>query len=140
MPQIRVEDKGHTLAFHYRRMPELGPEIEARLGAAILPYESELRLLHGKLVFEVQPRGFDKGEVIHALMQHAPFVGRRPVFLGDDATDEDAFAAVRELGGVGISVGQPMADAEYMFPDPQAARDWLAALTAADLKPVRDGR
>jgi len=130
-PKIRVEDKSYTLAFHYRSAPELGPELEAHLQRALRPYESELRLLHGKLVLEVKPRTFDKGEVVRALMRRAPFSGRRPVFLGDDTTDRDAFTAVHELGGVGVSVGRPMADAEYMLPDPQAARDWLAALTRA---------
>jgi trehalose 6-phosphate phosphatase len=127
-PRIRIEDKRYTLAFHYRGAPELGPELGAQLDLAILPYTPELRLLHGKLVFEVKPRGFDKGEAVRALMQRRPFKGRRPVFLGDDTTDQDAFAVVHELNGVGISVGRPMADAEYMLPDPQAARDWLAAV------------
>jgi trehalose 6-phosphate phosphatase len=128
--RIRIEDKSYTLAFHYRRAPELGAELEAQLDQAILPYASELRLLHGKLVFEVKPHGFDKGEAVCALMQRRPFKGRRPVFLGDDTTDQDAFTAVRQLNGIGISVGRPMADAQYMLPDPQAARDWLAAIAA----------
>ncbi|HEX4157073.1 MAG TPA: trehalose-phosphatase [Rhizomicrobium sp.] len=127
-PQVRIEDKDYTLAFHYRSAPEVGPELEARLDRAILPFATELRLLRGKCVLEVKPRGFDKGEVIRALMQHPPFAGRRPVFLGDDTTDQDAFTALRELDGIGISIGRPMADAEFMLPDPQAARDWLAAL------------
>ncbi len=132
MPRIRIEDKCYTLAFHYRGAPELGSEIEERLERAIVSYASELRLLPGKLVVEVKPRNFDKGEVIRALMRRAPFERRRPVFLGDDTTDQDAFTAVRELDGIGISVGQPMADAEYMLPDPQNARNWLAAVVAGD--------
>ena len=132
LPQIRAEDKDYTLAFHYRSAPELGPELEVRLEQAIMPYTSELRLLHGKLVLEVKPRNFDKGEVVRALTHHVTFSGSRPVFLGDDTTDQDAFAAVRELNGIGISVGHPMANAQYMLPDPQSARDWLAA-AAVDL-------
>ena len=132
-PQIRIEDKRYTLAIHYHAAPELGPLIEAQLVRALEPYTADLRLLHGKLVFEVKPRGFDKGEVTRALMLRPPFAGRRPVFLGDDTTDQDAFAAVRELGGAGISVGRPMVDAEYMLPDPQAARDWLRAIASSGL-------
>jgi len=128
MPQIRTEDKAYTLAFHYRGAPELGSKLAARLNRVMEPFAAELRLLRGKLVFEVKPRNFDKGEVIHALMQRAPFAARRPVFLGDDTTDQDAFAAVRALGGVAISVGRPMADALYMLTEPEAARNWLAAL------------
>ena len=128
---IRIEDKAYTLAFHYRSAPELGPMLERRLEQALVPYKSDLRLLRGKLVLELKPKNFDKGEVILDLMQQAPFAGRRPVFLGDDTTDEDAFRAVRGLGGIGISVGLPMQDAAYMLPDPQAARDWLGVVASA---------
>ncbi|MGH6877925.1 MAG: trehalose-phosphatase [Rhizomicrobium sp.] len=130
-PEIRIDDKGYTLAFHYRRVPKRGPELEARLVRCLEPYSSELRLLHGKRVFDIKPRSFDKGEVIRALMQRPPFAGRRPVFLGDDTTDEDAFAVVSELGGIGISVGRRMADAQLMLSNPRAARQWLAALAGA---------
>ncbi|HEY3639412.1 MAG TPA: trehalose-phosphatase [Rhizomicrobium sp.] len=130
LPQIRIEDKDYTFAIHYRRAPELGPELQARLADALKSHASELRLLQGKFVFEVHQRSFDKGEAVGALMQHAPFRNRRPVFLGDDTTDQDAFTVVTNLGGIGISVGQPMIDAAYMFPNPQAARDWLAAIAA----------
>jgi trehalose 6-phosphate phosphatase len=132
--KIRVEDKKYTIAFHYRSAPELAPALEAALNRVLTPHMSELRLLHGKLVMEVKSRGFDKGEVIRALMQYPPFAGRRPVFLGDDTTDEDAFAAVHELGGVGISVGRPMANAKYMLPNPQSARDWLSVIVSGTSK------
>jgi trehalose 6-phosphate phosphatase len=130
LPPIRIEDKDFTLAFHYRSAPELGPELKARLRQALVPYASELRLLQGKLVFEIKPWNFDKGEAVRELMRGAPFSGRRPVFLGDDTTDEDAFSVVRELGGIGISVGRPMTHADYMLPDPEAARELLAAIVA----------
>ncbi|HEX4078174.1 MAG TPA: trehalose-phosphatase [Rhizomicrobium sp.] len=129
-PQIRVEDKRYTLAFHYRAVPERGPELRERLIRCLEPFGSGLRLLHGKLVLEVKPRSFDKGEAIRMLMRGTPFAGRRPVFLGDDTTDEDAFAAARQMGGIGIAIGRPMADAQLMLPDPQAARAWLAALVS----------
>jgi trehalose 6-phosphate phosphatase len=129
-PQIRVEDKGYTLAFHYRRAPDLGPELEKRLTRAIASMGPQFRLLHGKLVIEVKSRSFDKGEAVRALMQRWPFAGRRPVFLGDDTTDRDAFGAMRALGGTGISVGRPMAGAQFMLPDPPAARKWLATIVS----------
>jgi trehalose 6-phosphate phosphatase len=127
-PLIRLEDKRYTLAFHYRRAPDRGPNLESRLRELIAPFASDLSLLRGKLVMEIKPRRFDKGEAISALMRQAGFAARRAVFLGDDVTDQDGFAAVRELGGVGISVGRPMADAEMMLPTPRAARLWLARL------------
>jgi trehalose 6-phosphate phosphatase len=127
LPGLRIEEKFYAVAFHYRQSPGIGPELEARLArtAAAFP---ELRLLHGKMVLEVKSGHFDKGEAVGALMQLKPFAGRRPIFLGDDTTDEDAFAEVRALGGLGISVGRQMPHAERMLPGPEAARQWLAEL------------
>lgn len=125
MPALRVEEKRFTIAFHYRRAPELAAELEARLRRAVEPF-SEMCLLRGKMVLEVKPRRVDKGEAVGALMRFPPFAGRRPVFLGDDTTDEDAFAEVRALGGLGISVGRALPDAALMLPSPRTARQWLA--------------
>jgi trehalose 6-phosphate phosphatase len=125
---IRVEDKGYTLAFHYRRAPEQKSSLEKRLAAQIASYKSELCLLHGKAVFEVKPCAFDKGEATAALMNVPPFAGRRPVFAGDDHTDEYALAVVRRMGGIGISVGRKLPDAKRMLPAPYAVRSWLAHL------------
>lgn len=129
LPRIRIEDKAYTIAFHYRSAPELKKHLEDRLRRVVASFP-ELRLLHGKSVIEVKARDFDKGEAILDLMRAPTFSHRRPVFLGDDTTDEDAFSAVRELGGIGISVGRPMPDTELMLPNPHAARLWLAALVA----------
>jgi trehalose 6-phosphate phosphatase len=128
LPDIRIEDKGYTLAFHYRGAPERKAVLEKRLIAQIGPGNSELCLLHGKAVLEVKPCAFDKGEAIAALMNVPPFSGRRPVFAGDDHTDEFAFATVRQMGGVGISSGRKLPDAERMLSAPYAFRSWLAHL------------
>jgi trehalose 6-phosphate phosphatase len=127
MAGLRIEEKFYTLAFHYRQAPEFGPELAARLRRAAAPF-SELQLLHGKMVIEVKSGRFDKGEAVEALMRLQPFAGRRPVFLGDDTTDEDAFAEVHAMDGLGISVGREMPDAELMLPAPEAARQWLASI------------
>ena len=125
---VRIEDKDYTLAFHYRAAPACKSVLETRLAAAIAPSSGELCVLRGKAVFEVKPCAFDKGEAIAALTRFPPFARRRPVFLGDDRTDEYAFAVVRQMGGLGISVGRKMADAERMLPAPHAVRSWLARL------------
>ena len=135
-PRIRIEDKHYTLAFHYRRAPDREAALQERLRRYIAPYSTELLLLRGKSVLEVKARSFDKGEAIEALMQRPPFAGRRPVFFGDDTTDEDAFAAVRELRGVGISVGRNMPDADLMVPTPRAVRLWLARLVGHDAEGI----
>ena len=127
LPRVRIEDKGYTIAFHYRNAPECKTILEERL-RRLATASPELRLLHGKCVVELKASDFDKGEAIQALMRTANFAHRRPIFLGDDRTDEDAFAAARDLGGIGISVGRPMPDTELMLSNPRAARLWLARL------------
>jgi trehalose 6-phosphate phosphatase len=126
-PRIRIEDKGYTIAFHYRGAPERKALLEERL-RRLVASSPELDLLYGKSVIELKARDFDKGEAISELMQCSTFAHRRAVFLGDDTTDQDAFAVVRELGGIGISVGRWFPDAELMLPNPRAARLWLARL------------
>lgn len=128
LPGIFVEDKAYTLAFHYRRAPEQKGALQKRLATAIQPFDTQLCLLHGKAVFEVKPCAFDKGEAIAALMNVPPFSGRRPVFAGDDHTDEFALAVVRRMRGIGISVGRKLQDAERMLPAPYAVRSLLAQL------------
>jgi trehalose 6-phosphate phosphatase len=59
----------------------------------------------GKRVVELTPAGRDKGLAIRAFMREAPFRGKRPVFIGDDVTDEHGFAMVNKLGGDAIKVG-----------------------------------
>jgi len=131
LPEIRIEDKGYTLAFHYRGAPTRKTVLEQRLATLIEPLQSEFCLLHGKAVFEVKSCAFDKGEAIAALMNVPPFAGRRPVFAGDDHTDEYALTVVGGLGGVGISVGRRLPGANRMLPAPYALRSWLGHLARA---------
>ncbi len=78
------------------------------------------------MMVELRVAGHDKGSGITALMQQPPFAGTTPVFLGDDVTDEAGFAAVANLGGFGVLVGEarPTA-ASYQLPSVQAVREWL---------------
>jgi trehalose 6-phosphate phosphatase len=85
----------------------------------------------GKMVLEVKERTYSKGQAVIALMQQAPFAGRPPVFLGDDASDRDGFAAARRFGGCGVAVGFDHADAaDWCFASPAAVRAWLVHLVA----------
>ena len=80
------------------------------------------------MVVEVRPRGADKGTAIENFMAEPPFTGRIPVFAGDDATDEPAFAAVNRLRGVSIRVGADTSTAaRYALPTVGALHRWLAA-------------
>lgn len=131
---LRIEDKGFTLAFHYRSIIEREDEIIAAVKAHMKALPAGYELLHGKAIVEVKPEGFNKGTALRELMKHAPFAGRRPIFHGDDVTDEDVFVALPEFGGVGISVGRHIEGAEYCVESPRDIRRWLLHLAGMDME------
>ena len=121
-----LEDKGGTLALHYRAVPEREAEIRASAETLRAEAGAALRLIAGKMVVEFQPRSVNKGLAIAAFMAEPPFLGRRPVFVGDDTTDEDGFAEIRRRGGMAIRVGKPRkTGANYGLPSVAAVLDWL---------------
>ena len=126
---LTLEDKGGTLALHYRAAPQREPEIRAAVEALHREMGSVLRLIMGKMVVEFQPRSADKGRAIAAFLAEPPFLGRRPVFVGDDTTDEDGFAEIRRRGGIAVRVG-PFGGAtiaNYRLPSVEAVLAWLAS-------------
>jgi trehalose 6-phosphate phosphatase len=133
-PGILVEDKGYSLALHYRLAPDKGPVVLAAIRkiCAAVPEEA-VEVLPGKLVVDIKPAGINKGDAVCALMQHAPFVGRRPIFIGDDTTDLPVFDIIPRFGGQAYSVGGIAADVDGHFATPEAVRDWLAQTAAGDL-------
>jgi trehalose 6-phosphate phosphatase len=126
-PGLLVEDKGAAVALHYRRSPHaMGAcrELAARLADAL-----GLKVQEGNQVVELRAPGPGKGESIAAFMREAPFHGTRPVFLGDDLTDESGFAAVRTMGGLAIIVGpRRPTRAQYALPDVAAVHAFLSAI------------
>lgn len=126
---VIVEEKSFGVALHYRLDP--GFEPEALLLAERLAARHELATQHGKMMVELRVPGSDKGVAVARLMQRPDMAGTIPVFIGDDLTDESAFAAARAGGGHGILVGTARGtQAEYGLPDPAAVRDWLMEKTA----------
>jgi trehalose 6-phosphate phosphatase len=122
-----LEDKGGTVALHYREVPEREREIRALAEALRREASEALRLIAGKMVIEFQPRNVNKGVAISAFMAEPPFIGRRPVFVGDDTTDEDGFAETRRLGGLAVLVGSRRETcANHSLPSVQAVLAWLA--------------
>ncbi|HRK62820.1 MAG TPA: trehalose-phosphatase [Terricaulis sp.] len=99
----RLEDKGASIALHYRHAPHA--ETRIREAAERAARAAGLKTLSGKCVIEIIPHGADKGHALRAFMHAAPFVGRRPVAVGDDVTDESAFEAANALGGYSVLVG-----------------------------------
>ncbi len=106
-PGILLEDKGYSLALHYRLAPHAEKAIyeAVSLIRADLP-NAPIEVLPGKCVCEIKHSGFNKATGVLELMTHEPFKGRRPIFIGDDVTDESVFAIMPDLGGLAFSVGR----------------------------------
>ena len=128
-PELEYEDKGYSVALHFRRAPEEEPRIVAHVDAALAAFPGEAaEVLPGKMMLEIKRRGISKGNAVRALMQRTPFAGRTPVFIGDDVTDEFVFAVMPELGGMSFSVGRRFAGVPYFFAKPADVRHALAHL------------
>jgi trehalose 6-phosphate phosphatase len=124
-PGVRVEDKGATIALHYRQAPDAEAKARA-LVQEIVTDRTDLMALQGKMVVEIKPHHSDKGAAIAAFMAEPPFQGRVPVFAGDDVTDEDGFAVVNSLGGHSIRIGGGTpSQAQRRLPDVKAMHAWL---------------
>jgi trehalose 6-phosphate phosphatase len=128
-PGILLEDKGYSLALHYR----LAPHAEKAIYAAVSLIRADLpnapiEVLPGKSVCEIKHSGFTKATGVQELMTHEPFRGRRPIFIGDDVTDESVFAIMPELGGLAFSVGRRAHGVAGHFDEPRDVREWLARL------------
>lgn len=117
--RVIVETKPSGVAVHYRAAPDREADAHGALNQAIAG-RGVFHVIRGKKVVEARPRNTNKGLATRLLMQEAPFRSRTPVFVGDDVTDEDAFAAVIELGGFGIKVGPGHTQAQFRIPDVSA--------------------
>jgi trehalose 6-phosphate phosphatase len=132
-PGILVEDKGYSLALHYRLAPE--KETIVRKSAGLICSEwpaGEIELVPGKAMIEIKHAGFGKASAVRELMTHPPFAGRRPVFIGDDVTDQGVFDAMPEFKGIAISVGERRPAVDYCFEHPADVRGWLDELSRTD--------
>ncbi len=122
---VLLEPKATGFVLHYRAAPDAGPGLRDFLDELMQGEADRFHVLPAKMAWEVRARGADKGSAVESLMRLPPFAGRRPVFIGDDVTDQDGIDAARRLGGAG-----------YMVPDafgePSDVRDWLRRLAAGE--------
>ena len=125
-PGLLLEDKGLSLALHYRRAPRLGGYAHRLLRGVQRQLGPEYGVQRGKRVVELKPAGRHKGIAVLEFMGEPPFHGRVPVFLGDDDSDEVAFAVVNELGGYSVKVGRGSTLARWRLRGVQEVRAWLA--------------
>jgi trehalose 6-phosphate phosphatase len=122
-PGILLEDKGYRLAPH----AEKAIYAAVSLIRADLP-NAPIEVMPGKCVCEIKHSGFNKASGVIELMSHEPFKNRRPIFIGDDVTDESVFAIVPDLGGLAFSVGRRAKGVAGHFDAPHEVREWLARL------------
>jgi len=122
------EDKGYSVALHYRQAPENAPQLKAEIDTLLANEPSSFRpvVMTGKMVYEIKFDTYNKGTALDCLMKRSPFTGRRPVFIGDDVTDVYGFKQASALGGAGFSVGRAMSHASAMFDSALTVRDAIA--------------
>jgi trehalose 6-phosphate phosphatase len=130
-PGILVEDKGYSIALHYRLAPEKGDALRAAVDkiCAAIP-KGTVEILPGKLVMEVKPAGVSKADAVNELMKYPPFANRNPIFIGDDTTDVPVFGIIPKFGGQAYSVGRIVANVHGHFDQPEDVRLWLARIVA----------
>ncbi|MBV9559838.1 MAG: trehalose-phosphatase [Bradyrhizobium sp.] len=128
-PGILLEDKGYSLALHYRLAPHAEKAIyeAVSLIRADLP-NAPIEVLPGKFVCEIKPAGFTKASGVRELMTRTPFQGRKPLFIGDDVTDESVFAMMPDYDGLSFSVGRRAIGVDGHFDSPSDVRAFLARL------------
>ncbi|OAG77304.1 Trehalose-6-phosphate phosphatase [Acetobacter malorum] len=120
-PGARLEHKPGGFVLHYRAVPEAGAALREAAESWVKGTNGAFEVQTAKMAWEIRPAGVDKGYAVSMLMKSLPFTGRKPVFVGDDVTDEDGMAAAKRLGGVGLRIPTD-------FPNPTAFRAWLASL------------
>jgi trehalose 6-phosphate phosphatase len=126
-PGLILEDKGASLALHYRLAPGLADTVQREMQSLAAEVAPQMHLLVGKMVCELKPAGSNKGTAIAQFMEERPFRERLPVFLGDDVTDEYGFEAVNRMGGLSAKVGPGKTAAKFRLPDVDAVHAWLAS-------------
>lgn len=124
---VLLEDKGVGVAVHWRLAPAAEPLARAAIADLATRLGPAYRLQDGKAVCELVPAGAGKDGAVRTLLREPPYRGRIPVFVGDDKTDEHGFAAVGELGGIGIKIGMGATAATRRIASPTLFRAWLAA-------------
>lgn len=129
---IQVEDKGASIALHYRTAPAMAESLRALAEDIVAESGGALQLMPGKFVFEIRPAGADKGRALEAFLGVPPFQGRLPLVIGDDVTDEEAFAAALRARGSAIKVGEGSTLAPWRIDKPSAVRAWLASRVPAE--------
>jgi trehalose-phosphatase len=130
---LEIEDKGLTLSVHYRKVHEDMQDWVRDIALETAGKYQSFRSQEGKKVVEIRPRlDWDKGHAMMWLLKEVLPPSTLPIYIGDDATDEDVFGAIPQ--GITIRVGGVPATgtrAHFVLPDVQAVARFLSWLTHA---------
>jgi trehalose-phosphatase len=136
-----IERKRFSIAAHYRNVNESDfPELE-RTVSEVAARHRELRTMEGKKVYELLPNiDWDKGKAVLWLLENLDLEGGkiRPIYVGDDRTDEDAFRALERCGvGILVSEHPRSTTARYALKNPAEVERFLRELVARSARADR---
>lgn len=128
-PGVFIEHKPLSLAVHFRAVASSGEAVMAKVIELGSGLDGSVEFLKGRFVIEVRQGGHDKGTAVRQFMNTALFTGRKPIFLGDDVTDEDGFRAARAAGGLAVAIGpRATQQADFRLDTPEEVRQWLSGI------------
>jgi trehalose 6-phosphate phosphatase len=136
---VMLEDKGCSVAIHWRQAPQEKEFALATAHAAVEALGTDYRVQHGKAVAEILPSAAGKGRVIERFLLEAPYKGRRPIFVGDDLTDENGFKTVNAHGGLSIRIGEGETIAKVRLGTPADLRHCLSEWASTGVPPFEMG-
>ncbi|CAN5151126.1 trehalose-phosphatase [soil metagenome] len=123
-PGLLIERKTLSIGLHFRGAPQWAEA--CRVLAETIGAQTGLFLQRGKMLYELRPGGADKGTAVSRLIADGAMAGGRPIFFGDDVTDEEGFLAAAQHGGCGVLVGTPRATAaQWHLEQVAAVRHYL---------------
>jgi trehalose 6-phosphate phosphatase len=125
-PGVFVENKRFSFTVHYRLAPSAEGPLRNIIKQLVDSIPIAVDIMDAHCAIEIKSPCFDKGGAIATFLSTSTFRGRRPIFVGDDTTDESGFALVSARGGCAYSVGRRRPGAIGSFSEPQAVRGWLA--------------
>jgi trehalose 6-phosphate phosphatase len=135
---VLIEDKGYSVALHYRMAPDMEQVVRAEVDRIRIENPAApIEILPGKSVLEIKQAGFNKGTGVRALMAQPPFASRQPIFIGDDVTDESVFEMIAEFDGLAFSVGRIASGVSGYFAKPEAVRGWLSRIAGGEVEAAR---
>lgn len=128
---IYFERKGPVLAIHTRAAPAALPSVRRAAEAALTRLADRYHLVAGEAGLEFVPIEALKGAAIRRFLETAPFAGRKPIFIGDDVSDEHGFEYVNSCGGVSIRVKAAGASAaQHRLDSVAAVRRFISSFAA----------